>query len=418
MELATAVTGQQSNWKVRFFGIWTGQALSIMGSSIATFALIWWVTKATGSATVLATATLVSTLPGVFLGPLAGAVVDRSNRRLVMIVADGAIALLSAWLAYLFWSGAMRPWHVYIIMLARAVGGSFHTPAMQASTSLMVPREHLSRVAGLNQTLQGTVSILGPPLGALLLGLLPLHGIMAIDVVTAAFAIGPLSVLSIPQPPPLAATGLGKPTLLQDMSGGLRYVRAWPGLAMLMGMFTFIYLCSGPAAALNPLLVTRHFRGGALQLGSLESAWGIGVVAGGVVMSAWAGFKRRMVTVLVGVVGLGLSLTLVGLAPASVFWLALVAMAANGISTSVAASPLVAVLQATIEPAMQGRVIALWVSVTSAAVPVSLVVAGPVADAVGVNAWYVFGGIMTALAGLAGFLLRPVLHLEDGHPGK
>jgi DHA3 family macrolide efflux protein-like MFS transporter len=211
-------------WQIPFFSIWTGQQFSLIGSSLAQFALVWWLTETTGSATVLATGTLISLLPGVFLGPFVGALVDRWDRRRVMIVADGLIALVSAWLAYLFWTGAMRVEHVYVIMLARAIGGAFHWPAMQASTSLMVPDEHLSRVAGLNQTMQGAVSIVSPPLGALLLGILPLHFIMAIDVITAAFAIAPLFFVGIPQPPrragAVAAEG-GGPSLWADVREGL-----------------------------------------------------------------------------------------------------------------------------------------------------------------------------------------------------
>ena len=177
------------NWKLPFFSIWTGQQLSWLGSALAGFALIWWVTETTGSATTLATATLVSLLPGVFLGPFVGALVDRWNRRIVMIVADSVVALSSAWLAWLFWTDAMQLWHVYVAMLVRALGNTFHWPAISASTSLMVPKDHLPRVAGLNQTIGGAVNILSPPLGALLLKVLPLHSIMAIDLVSAAFAI-------------------------------------------------------------------------------------------------------------------------------------------------------------------------------------------------------------------------------------
>lgn len=144
-----------ANWRVRFFAIWTGQAFSIVGSRLAQFALVWWLTKATGSATVLATATLVAILPGVLLGPFSGALVDRWNRRLIMIVADASVAAISVWIAYLFWTESVAVWHIYVAMLARALGGAFHWPSMQASTSLMVPKEHLPRVAGLNQMIQG-----------------------------------------------------------------------------------------------------------------------------------------------------------------------------------------------------------------------------------------------------------------------
>ena len=162
-------------WAIPFFTIWTGQQISLIGSRVAQFALVWWVTKTTGSATALATATIVAVLPNVFLGPSVGALVDRWSRRVVMIVADGFVALAAAWLAYLFWAGALQIWHVYIIILARTMGGLFHSSAMLASTSLMVPKERLPRVAGLSQTVLGALDIISPPLGAFLLDLLQLR---------------------------------------------------------------------------------------------------------------------------------------------------------------------------------------------------------------------------------------------------
>ena len=191
---------EKSAWRMPFFTIWGGQAFSLLGSQLAQFALVWWLTEETGSATVLALATLVALLPQIFLGPVMGALVDRWNRRVVMIVADACIALVGLVLAYLFWSEALEIWHVYLVMFARALGGAVHWPAMQASTTLLVPKKELSRVGGMNQTLYGLLGITAPPLGALLMEWLPLHGIMLIDVATAALAIGPLFFIHIPQP--------------------------------------------------------------------------------------------------------------------------------------------------------------------------------------------------------------------------
>ena len=127
-------------WKARFFSIWTGQSLSLVGSVAAQFALVWWVTEETGSATVLATASLVALAPSILLRPFIGVLVDRLSRKRVMIVADTFIALISLWLAYLFRTGAMQIWHVYVVMLARSVGGAFHHTAMMASMTLIVPK--------------------------------------------------------------------------------------------------------------------------------------------------------------------------------------------------------------------------------------------------------------------------------------
>ena len=242
-------------WAIPFLTMWTGQALSLLGSSVAQFALVWWVTKLTGSATVLATATIMAVLPGVLLGPIAGAYVDRASRKRVMIAADGVVALAALWLAFLFWSGAIQVWHVYVAMFIRAVGGSFHWPAMQASTSLMVPKEHLSRVAGLNQAMYGLMSIAGPPLGALLMAVLPLHAIMLVDVGTALLAIVLLLFVSVPQP--LRAAGVdaagSKPSIWADVVQGLRYVAGWPGLLMLLIAAMIINLVISPASSLMPL---------------------------------------------------------------------------------------------------------------------------------------------------------------------
>jgi len=156
-------------WKLSFFTIWLGQALSLLGSSLVQFALIWYLTTETGSAVVLTTATLVAMLPQILIGPIAGSIVDRSNRRRLMIAADSGIALATLVLAALFALGLTQIWHIYLVLMFRSLGSAFHGPALIASTSLMVPKEQLSRIQGLNQTLQGALSLFSPPLGALLI---------------------------------------------------------------------------------------------------------------------------------------------------------------------------------------------------------------------------------------------------------
>lgn len=409
-----------SRWQIPFFTIWTGQLFSLIGSHLVQFALVWWLTQTTGSATVLATATLVAILPGVVLGPFAGALVDRWNRRKVMIVADGFVALVSAWLAYLFWTGSMSVWHVYVAMLARALGGAFHWPSMQASTSLMVPKEHLSRVAGLNQTVQGAMNVVAPPLGAILLSLLPLHGIMGIDVVTAVIAISPLFFITIPQPRKkvAGAAAESKPSLWQDMGAGLRYVWEWPGLMAILVMAMIINFVINPAFSLMPLLVTEHFKGGALQLGWLGSGWGIGMVLGGLLLSVWGGFRHRVYTSLAGLVLGGIGIMGVGLATESGFRLALVAIFVAGFMNPLINGPFFAILQARVAPEMQGRVFTLVGSLSSAMMPLSLVVAGPVADAVGIRMWYVVGGAIFALIGAGAFLVPTIVNIEQNHNGQ
>src|SRR5262245_19620871 len=173
---------RNSQQSTSFWVLWGGQALSQFGSSLVQFALVWYLTQRTGSATVLATATLVALLPQVVHGPYAGALVDRWNRKAVMMVSDGVVAVATLGMAALFALGIVDVWHVYVIMLIRALGALFQFPAFTASTSLMVNKEQLGRINGLNQALQGLMQVIAPPLGALLLGIIPMQGVLAIDL--------------------------------------------------------------------------------------------------------------------------------------------------------------------------------------------------------------------------------------------
>lgn len=407
---------KRSRSMIPFFVIWSGQAISLFGSQLVQFALIWWLTKITDSATVLATASLVGLLPQVLLGPVVGTLVDRWNRRITMIVADGVIAVATVGLAALFLTGAAQVWHVYLLLFVRATAGGFHWAAMAASTSLMVPKEHLTRIQGLNQTLQGGLNIISAPLAALLLDLLPMQGILAIDVGTAMFAIGSLLFVTIPQPQrrePPQGIQTGGPSVWQELRQGLRYVWSWPGLVMILLMATVINLALTPAASLLPILVTRHFRGEALDLGWLESAWGVGMVLGGVVLGVWGGFRRRILTSLTALVGLGIGISFVGLAPASSFSVAVGAMFFVGVMLPIVNGPIHAVVQAAVIPEMQGRVFSLMASVSAAMSPLGLAIAGPVADTMGVRTWFVMGGVVTALMGVIGFLIPEVVNVED-----
>ncbi len=402
------------HWLARFLTIWIGQAFSLLGSSLVQFALVWWLTQRTGSATVLATASLVALIPGVVLGPFAGALVDRWPRRWVMVVADSLVALVTLVLALIAWQGAMQPWHVYLAMFLRSLAGSFHWPAMQAATALMVPREHLPRVAGMNQTLQGLMSIIAPPLGALLLELIAVPGVLGIDVSTALLAVLPLLVIAVPEP--ATAPTQGRITLFQDVAWGFRYIWNWRGLFLLLAMATLINFLLNPGFSLMPLLVSQHFGGGALQLGWMDSAWGIGIIAGGLVLSVWGGFKRRIYTSLIGLLGIGGGTLWLGLAPAHAFYGALAAMGFLGFVNPIVNGPIMALLQELVAPDVQGRVFTTVQSIAGLMMPLGLAIAGPVADALGVQSWFIIGGVGCFLLGAGGFFIPDVVHLEENRP--
>jgi MFS transporter, DHA3 family, macrolide efflux protein len=407
---------QPRNWRVRFFTIWGGQAFSLVGSSLVRFALVWWLTEETGSATVLTSATLVSSLPQIGLAPFTGALVDRWDRRRVMIASDAMIALFTGVLAYLFWLGIAEVWHVYLVLFLRAFGDVFQVPAMRASTSLLVPKDQLARVAGLNDTLHGVVNIVSPPLGALLVATINMQGALAIDLITALLAIGPLLFVPIPQPP-VAPDGEQGSTVWQEMVTGFRFVWQWQGLFFMFLVLGGLRFFMAPAFSLLPLMVTEHFGGEALELGWINSAHGFGFVAGGFLLGIWGGFKRRTATAVLGLAGLGLGSLLFGLVPADAFWLAMVAMFLRTLMLPMVRGSVIAIFQIHVPPDLQGRVFNLLLSSLSLMAPVGLALGGPLADAYGVPIIFVITGIGCMGIALIWLLNPSIMQLEsEGHP--
>jgi DHA3 family macrolide efflux protein-like MFS transporter len=333
-----------------------------------------------------------------------------------MILADGSIALFTLFLAWLFATGRVQIWHVYLIMALRALGSAFHFPAMSASTPLLVPEEQLTRISGLNQTLQGLMALVAPPVGALLISVFPTQNVLFIDIGTAMLAIIPLLFLSIPQPArKVTLVQEQKPSLFQDVREGIRYVWSWPGLVAILSMAVLINFLLTPVGSLMPLLVTKHFGKGALEFGLTDSAWGAGVIVGGILLGIWGGFKRKVVTAMIGITGLGAGVMVVAFAPSNGFLLALAAMAVIGIMNSMANGPLGALMQSVVRHDMQGRVNSLVNSAASAMAPLGLLIAGPVSDWIGVRSWYWIAGIVSLLIGVIGFFIPAVMNVENNH---
>lgn len=401
-------------WKTPFFTIWIGQAFSLLGSSLVGFALIWWLTDTTGSATVLATAAMLELLPRVFVGPLAGTLVDRWNRRLVILSADLITALATAVLIYLIWAGTLQIWHIYLLMLVRSTAGSFHMPAMLSSTSLMVPEEQLTRVQGLNQLLQGIMNIAAPLLGALLIELIPLHSVLAVDLVTAAMAILPLLFINIPQPKVDSSHEQVETSVWRDMQIGFRYVWDWVGLRNIIFLAVLINLISMPAITLMPLLVKNEFSGGAMEIASMQSSLAVGFLIGGLLLSVWGGFRRKILTANLAMFGTAIGLVLVGVAHNVAFQLAIAGIFIVGLMNVLMNGPAFALLQTVVDEDMQGRVISVVISLANAMTPLGLMVAGPLADRTGVNAMFIFASLVFLICG-AFTLINPAMQNIENH---
>ena len=400
-----------------FIVIWSGQAASLLGTQAVQFALVWWLTVRTGSPAVLAVATLLALAPRALFGPFIGTLVDRWNRKTIMIVSDAGLGLASGVLAWLFWAGIAEPAHVLVLVLLRGVGSAFHETSMLASTSLMVPDKHLTRIQGLNQALQGGMLIAAPPLGALLYGSLPMASVMAIDVVTALIAIVPLIFVSVPRPAGAEAStdASGKPSVWKDTLDGFRYLAARRGHLGLLVIAALINLFLVPAFSLLPLLV--HDQGGtAARMAWTSSSFGVGMLAGGILLGVWGGFRRKIVTSLLGLIGIGFSVLAVAALPATSAWF-LAALLAVGAMATMTNGPIQAILQATVAPEYQGRVFTLYGSLATAVTPVGLLLAAPIAEQFGVESWFVAGGVMTLALAAVAFRVPAILRIEEKEAG-
>jgi DHA3 family macrolide efflux protein-like MFS transporter len=275
----------------------------------------------------------------------------------------------------------------------------------------MVPVEQLTRIQGLNQLLNGGLNVVAAPLGALLLGMLPMQGILSIDVITALFAILPLVFIHIPQPEG-NAVDTEKTTVWTDFKAGLRYMISWPGLLIVGLMTVGINFTIIPAFSLLPLMVKDYFGGSAIHLGWVESAMGAGMIVGGALLGLWGGTSRKILTSLAGLMGMGAGTLILALAPSSAISLAVGGALLVGLMTPITMGPFFAIIQSTVEPDMQARVFSLLSSIGTGIAPLGLMIAGPVADQVGIKIWFFLGGILCVLMGVAGLFIPAVMNIE------
>jgi DHA3 family macrolide efflux protein-like MFS transporter len=400
----------KEKWFKRFATIWAGQAASLIGSQLVQFALVWYLTIQTGSATVLAIASVAAMLPQILLSPIAGAYVDRWKRRHVMIAADALIAASTFVLIVLFALGYVEIWQIFVVMFVRSCFSAFHWPASQAATTMLVPDEHLTRVAGMNQSLQGIANILAPPIAAVLIAFLPIEQVLAFDILTAFLAILPLLAIRFPEP--LPKTG-PRQKVRADLKEAFAYLRGWRGAVTLMVMFMVINLLISPAFSLLPILVVSFFHGGAIDYASLEAVAGIGMISGGVLLSIWGGAKKRIVTVMGSTLLAGIGISLIAVVPQSGFLIVLGLLFFVGMMLPILNGSVMALLQASVPKGMQGRVFALMGALAMAAAPIGLAFGGPVADLIGIQSWFLIAGIPTAMIGAIAFLLPSVMGIED-----
>jgi len=359
---------------------------------------------------------MIAILPQIILGPLIGPYIDRWDRKKIIIISDSFVALVTAGLVALFFTEAIQIWHIYIAMIARSVGGTFHFPSIAASIPLIVPEKHLARVAGLNQMLGGIINIIGPPAGALLMETLPIYGVLAVDIVTAIIAVGLISLIGIPKP--LRTTLVEKASVISDMMQGFHFIWSWKGLAILLSLASLSNFFLVPAFNLTPLFVAEHLENDVLKLGWLNSAFGIGIIAGGLILGVWGGFKKRIYTVIMAISIEGVSAVIFGFTTAGSFFLGLSCAFLLGTGIAMANGPLTAIFQSVIPHDIQGRVFTIMGAISAAATPLGLAIAGPLADVIGIRSLYYIAGIGTFISGIAFVFIPAVMNLENYKPDE
>lgn len=387
----------QKNWKRPFIIIYTGQAFSIIGSAVVQFAVIWWLTLNTRSAVVLAVSTLVAFLPNIFLGPFAGVLVDRFNRRTVMIAADGLVALSSAVLALFFALSAAPPiWVIYVVLFIRGVGNTFHSPAMQAAIPMLVPPELLTKAGGWGNLIASGSSMIGPILGAALMGLASMPVIMLVDIAGAVIAIFCLMFVRIPDVPRTDE----KLRFLGDLKQGLRAIRENKPLAGIFVPMLLVNILFMPLGSLYPLLILTHFNGTAWHNSIAEFVFAAGLLLSSLLLGVWGGSKKRFGMVSIAVAVMGLTAALCGVLPSDGFVFFLVLVFVMGAAGTFANVPLMAYTQETVAADVLGKVLSFLLMATSLAMPIGLLLAGPVSEVIGAQRWYGYSGlVLVAVAG-------------------
>jgi len=407
-----------AKWQPRFWAVFGGQTLSLVGSALTQFVLLWWIADTTGSVSALATAGMAAMLPQALLGPLGGALADRYSRRMLMIVADLVSATCMLVLIWLFVSGQIALWHAYGMMAVRSAMQALQAPAASASVSMLVPSSFLTRAAGLNQAMQSMTLIVAAPLGAFAISVMPIGWALGIDVATALLGIVPLLIWAIPQPRRADIQGAGKTTLWRDLRDGVHLVWSEPGLRRLYCLIGLVVMIIMPAFTVVPLLVKQHFHGGATQVGLMEGLSGAGMLFGGVLVAAMVPV-RHIQWILLGFAASCLSIALTALAPTKLFGIGVAWWVIGGITYVFGSAPLTALLQSIVPHHLQGPVLALLNSVMGLAAPVGLAFTGPLGEALGIRALFVGMGVLGALACLAGFMSASLLHLSaDKSIGK
>lgn len=398
-------------WKRNTIIFLSSQAVSLFGSSLVQYALLWYITLETKSGTMLTLYIVCGFLPTFFLSPFGGVWADRYDRKRLIIMADGLIALVTLALGISFLTSGGSTSLIMLAAALRAAGAAVQMPAVGAILPQFVPAEHLTRVNSISGTIQAVIALVSPIVSGALISVWPMHYLFAVDVVTAAAAITVLALM-FRVPPHERAENVMSTSYLDDMRLGVRYIREH---RYLISFFTFIgvllFLIS-PAAFLTPLQVVRTFGADVWRLTAIEIAFSVGMIAGGALMGFWGGFTNRMHTMLLSAAVMGICTVALGVT--GNFWLYLAFMAVFGIFIPLLNTPSAVLLQEHVESEFLGRVFSVNTMLFTSIMPLGMLLFGPMAEVVSVELILIVTGTLILVSALLAF--RNATLLSAGIP--
>lgn len=399
------------NWKQKFLTIWAGQAVSLITSAILQMAIIFYLTEKTGSAMVLSMASLVGFLPYAVFGPFIGVLVDRYDRKKIMIGADLIIAAAGAVLALIALYIELPVWMVMVVLFIRSIGTAFHSPALSAVTPLLVPEEQLTKCAGYSQSMQSISYIISPAAAAFLYSVWDLNLIIVLDVVGAIIACTTVVFVSIPKLN-IEECELKK-NFQEEMRSGFLALKENKGLFDLLLIGTLYMLVYMPINALYPLMSMSYFNGTPMHASITEIAYASGMLLGGILLGLIGAYKKRTILMCGSILLMGLSLTISGFLLSNGFIIFVICCAMMGFSVPFYSGIQMALFQEKIQPEYLGRVFSLTGSIMSFAMPLGLILSGLFADKVGVNYWFLISGILIMSIAIICLMIPSIRRLDE-----
>ncbi len=401
MSFAATIMSHRPSGMRAFSVIWAGQFVSLLGTGMTRFAITLWAWQLTGQATALAMAAFFSFAPGILMSPVAGALVDRWNRKLVMILSDLAAGMSTVALLLLSWQGSLELWHIYAAGAFASAFESFQFPAYSAAITTMVDRKHYSRTSAMLGLADSASGIIAPIAAASLYATIGLRGVLAVDIITFTFAVMTVLLVIIPAPARSEEGAESQGSLLKESLYGFRYIVRRRSLFGLQLIFTAGNLLWGLAMVLLSPMVLARTGDNEIILASVTATFGVGGLVGGLIISAWGGPARRIHGVLMGwILSSMFGMLVLGLGQSMIVW-------AVGGFTVMFFMPLInasnqAIWQSKVAPDLQGRVFAVRRLIAQISSPIALLLAGPLADFVFEPSMQTGGFLAGTLGGLVG----------------